>query len=105
MVSHFLGPNKTIWGFSVKKNGEKEYKVKKFTADVVRRIVDHCYEANIEMHFMPNGDLSLEKSKRFPFVMVKGSKSNWYYLTSAYDAGSFMKHIMVDGNYELCQIV
>ena len=105
MKSHFLGQNKELWGFSIKENGEKEYGIKKFKADTVKKIIEYYYETDLEIHIMPNGDLSLDKNKRFPFVMLKGAKSNWYYLTSEDEASSFMTHIMVDGNYELCQIV
>lgn len=95
MSSCFLAQNKFLWGFSINKDGKENLKITKFKSQVVKDIVDHYYENDLEIHVMPK--------EKMPFVMVIRPNVIWYYLTSEYDCGAFMKNIMVDGNYELCQ--
>lgn len=97
MDNHFLRSNQSLWGFSIYNDGKKEHDVSKFKADTVRNIMDHCFDQNIEIHFMPNNDI--------PFAMLKNKNNTWFYLTSEHDANCFMKNILVAGSYELCQIV
>jgi len=97
MNSYFSGQNKFLWGFSVKPDGEKESVVSKHKSEAIKKLIDHCFETNVEIHVMPNVYM--------PFIMIKTPERTFYYLQSENGAHCFRKHIMVDGGYELCQVI
>ena len=97
MISHFFGQNKSLWGFSITPHKEKESVVNKFKSETIQRMIDHCFDLNYEIHVMPNSHV--------PFIMIKNEKESFYYLQSENEAHCFMKNIMVDGGYELCQVI
>ena len=96
-TSYFVGQNKNLWGFSLKRNGTNECDISKFTADLVKKIIDHYYESDWEIHVIP--------SEPMPFVMIKNPEKTWYYLRSEDEAIIFRENIMVNGSYELCQAI
>ena len=96
-TSYFVGQHKDLWGFSLKLDGTDECDISKFAADLVKKIIDHYYESDWEIHVMPN--------EQMPFVMVKNPESIWYYLRSEYEAIIFRENIMVNGSYEFCHVI
>lgn len=97
MNSCFLGKNKLLWGFVLNEDGKTQCKVTQNDSEIVKRMLDYFYEENAEIHVMPKFEM--------PFVSIKIEGIKWYFLTSEQDANAFMKNIMVDGDYELCQII
>ena len=95
MSSYFSGQNKYLWGFSITLDGEKESVVHNQKSEIIKRMIDHCFETNVEIHVMPDVYM--------PFIMIKTKERSFYYLQSENEAHCFRKNIMVDGGYELCQ--
>ena len=95
MNSYFSGQNKYLWWFSLKHDGEKESVVHKSKSSTIKKLIDHCFETDVEIHVMPDVYM--------PFIMIKTKERSFYYLQSENEAHCFRKNIMVDGGYELCQ--
>jgi hypothetical protein len=93
MMNNFTGENKELWGFSLTLEEEPADEISKVEASVVQKIVEHSYESDIEIHFLPNATI--------PFVLIITPSRMWHYFTSKKDAEVFRKNILIDG-YKPC---
>jgi hypothetical protein len=83
---------KDLWGFSIKFTGLDGKRVKKYSCDVVKKIVDQAYENAWEFHFIP----------QVRCLFIKTDNEIWHYLPSEKEACDFQNNLVFSKHYPSC---
>jgi len=81
-----------LWGFSIKSDGIDSKEIKKYSGDVVKKIVEQAYENQWEFHYIPN----------LRCLFIKTAYEIWHYLPSEKEACDFQNNMVFSKNYPCC---
>ena len=95
MTSYFCGKNKQLYGFSISYKGEIKDDITSVKASVVKKIIDHALETNMEIHVLTNISI--------PCIFIKTPQAIWHYVRSRDEADEFRKNIVISDHYPCCQ--